>query len=132
MRIYTSVLAIQETNVLSFRAGRSGRDTTPEINSFARIVGVDRNIALLAAKLEAQLLDTSSAHPDEQMKTRRKWDSFHLATAMSLKCSVLYTPDNRFRKMANRVTLEGLKLLEPKPSAGTLLFPPAKIIEMPR
>lgn len=51
---------------------------------------------------------------------------------MSLKCSVLYTPDERFRKLAPRLPLEGLKLIEPRPSNATLAFPPANIIEMPR
>src|SRR6516225_2989915 len=73
VRIYTSILTVQESAVLSYRRGALARDDYGKINEFARIVGVTKDIALTAAKLEAQIKDDAGKAAVEDNR-RRKWD----------------------------------------------------------
>jgi predicted nucleic acid-binding protein len=100
VRIYTSILTVQESAVLSYRRGALARDDYGKINEFARIVGVTKDIALTAAKLEAQIKDDAGKAAVEDNR-RRKWDCFHIATALAHNCSVLYTTDEKLIKRQN-------------------------------
>jgi len=97
VRIYTSILTIQEVSVLSYRRGALARDDYGKVSAFARIAGISKDIALTAAKREAEIKD--DAKKDMEDNRRRKWDCFHIATAQQLNCSTLYTTDN---KLLNR------------------------------
>jgi predicted nucleic acid-binding protein len=120
-RIYTSIITVQEVSVLSFRAGRPYDDNHAKVNKMARIQTITREIALTAAKLEAQMLDLD-AKKEAVENRRRKWDCFHIATAMSLKCSVLYTTDQRMLAKQSALSLRGIQFMEPLPQKMEL-FP---------
>src|SRR5205814_2244546 len=71
-------------------------------------------LALTAAKIEAQLRDIAdqeSAKRDKKKpptlqqqidraceNRRRKWDCFHIATALVLECEVMYSTDEKLQK----------------------------------
>ncbi len=57
VKIYTSIITIQEVSVLSFRAGQIYDDNHARVNKLARIQTITREIALTAAKLEANVID---------------------------------------------------------------------------
>jgi predicted nucleic acid-binding protein len=94
VRPYTSIVTIQEVSVMGYRKGTIATDNYTKVNKLARINGVSKEIALTAAKLEAQVLDATSAK-DRADNKQRKWDCFHLATAMQLGCRTFYTLDER-------------------------------------
>ena len=56
-RITTSIITIQEISVLSFRVGTNVNDNYAKVSRLARIQGLNREIALTAAKLEAHALE---------------------------------------------------------------------------
>src|SRR4051812_19387936 len=62
IRIYTSVLTVQEVSVAAHRKGAIPRDTIADIKSIARIYTVTKEIAMAAAKREAELKDISYEH----------------------------------------------------------------------
>ncbi|MGA7411386.1 MAG: type II toxin-antitoxin system VapC family toxin [Bryobacteraceae bacterium] len=123
VRIYTSIITVQEVSVLSFRAGRPFDDNHAKVNKMARIQTITREIALTAAKLEAQILDLTPSR-DQVENRRRKWDCFHVATAMALGCSVLYTTDKPMLAKQGRLKLSGISFLEPLPRGLTLFDEP--------
>lgn len=104
-RIYTSILTVQEVSVLSYARGKLARDDYGKIAELARIVGIDKNIALTAAKREAEIKDNAK-ETDVAEKRRRKWDCFHIATAQSLGCSVLYTTDKDLLKRKEQLGIQ--------------------------
>src|SRR5712671_1513227 len=103
-RIHTSIVTIQEVSVLSYaslgaaqlaRASErlTGDENYVKVDKLARIHGVTRDIALLAAKLEAMMLLRMQSMTKEQraaLSPRRKWDCFHIATALEMNCRCLY------------------------------------------
>ena len=122
-KVTTSIITVQEVSVLSFRLGLSANDNHSKVSKIARIQSIDMNIALTAAKLEANIVDRSiQSGINETMKARRKWDCFHLATAMVLQCTHLFTLDKGMLSCEELVEQSGLKLCEPKPVARQL-FP---------
>jgi len=70
VRIYTSIITVQEVSVLSFRAGRPFDDNHAKVNKMARIQTITREIALTAAKLEAQMIDLTPQK--DQIENRRR------------------------------------------------------------
>lgn len=122
-KVITSIITIQEVSVLSFRLGLAVKDHYSTVSKMARVQSIDKDIALTAAKLEANIIDRAvkSGNPETQ-KARRKWDCFHLATAMVLQCSRLFTLDKDLIACGELVERSGLKLCEPKPVSGQL-FP---------
>lgn len=124
VRIYTSIITVQEVSVLSFRAGRPFDDNHAKVNKMARIQTITREIALTAAKLKAQMLDAMPQR-DQIENRRRKWDCFHVATAMALGCSVLYTTDRAMLAKEARLSIRGIRFLEPLPKKMEL-FPEAE------
>ena len=124
VRIYTSIITVQEVSVLSFRAGRPFDDNHAKVNRMARIQTITREIALTAAKLEAQMIDLTP-QKDQIENRRRKWDCFHVATAMALGCSALYTTDRGMMAKQSRLKIHGIRFLEPLPQKMEL-FPDVK------
>jgi predicted nucleic acid-binding protein len=94
VRIYTSMITVQEVSVLTHRRGSLARDNFARISRLARIVGLNKDISLTAAKLEAFISDDAKeSETERKLKHRRKWDCFHIATAQFNACSELYTND---------------------------------------
>ncbi|MGH9433915.1 MAG: type II toxin-antitoxin system VapC family toxin [Terriglobia bacterium] len=119
VRIYTSIITIQEVSVLSFRKGGSGDDNYVQVGKLARIETITREIALLAARIEAQLIDRLPK--DQEDNKRRKWDCFHIATALQLGCSALYAEDGKLLKRKEQLGLS-IDCQLPRPKAPDL-FP---------
>ena len=124
VKICTSIVTVQEVSVLSYRRGTLAADNHSKVNRLARIHGLDKEIVLTAAKFEAQLKDLAkSADPKAQQEDnrRRKWDCFHIATAVSLQCSVLYATDEKLLKRKEQLGI-AMEFSKPVPSKPTL-FP---------
>lgn len=92
-RIHTSVITIQEVSVYSFLEGVPADDNYRKVSQLARIHNITEKMALTAAKMEAKWIDSSKKAPADNK--RRKWDCFHVATALTLGCGTLYTADRR-------------------------------------
>lgn len=105
-RVHTSIITIQEVSVLSFDASTSlsskdkeqvlGDDNYAKVHRLARIHGITKDIALLAARIEALVLARTKTQTRDQrhaFSPRRKWDCFHIATAIETNCRCLYTLD---------------------------------------
>jgi predicted nucleic acid-binding protein len=114
VRIYTSIITIQEVSVLSYRRGKLARDDYGKVNEFARIVGISKDIALTAAKREAEIKDDAKSTVDDNR--RRKWDCFHIATAQQHNCSVLYTTDKRLLNRQKQLGIVDVKFSLPMPT----------------
>jgi predicted nucleic acid-binding protein len=119
-KIYTSIITVQEVSVQAFRAGGRADALCAEISKLARIQTVTREISLTSAKLEAELLQ--KMHPgdltDEErigQNRRRKWDCFHIATALELNCQHLYTLDEKMLNRKQHLNLVFLEFLPPIP-----------------
>ena len=122
-RIYTSVITIQEVSVQTFRRGAIAADNYTKVNKLARIYGINKEIALTAAKLEALVIDETRAKDREENK-QRKWDCFHLATAMSLGCRTFFTLDDKQMRRGKRFCAgTGFALPEPRSPNLGLEFP---------
>jgi predicted nucleic acid-binding protein len=126
VRIYTSILTVQEVSVSAFTHGGVFTDNHTKLAKLARIKGVTKEIALTAAKFEADVIAAAkrgaprSDHDRIADNRRRKFDIFHLATAVALNCGVLYTFDEQF---SSRCTACGvtLRVLKPEPRTRNLL-----------
>ncbi|SRR6266852_4597064 len=127
VRIYTSIVTIQEVSVQSFRKGTVAVDNYTKVNKLARIHGITKEIALTAAKLEAQVLDATKPK-DREENRQRKWDCFHLATAMELGCRAFYSLDEKQLKRGERFCT-GIGFAKPAPRGLTLplAFPEPEI-----
>jgi predicted nucleic acid-binding protein len=121
VRICTSILTIQEASVLSYRRGALARDDYGRINEFARILGVTKDVALTAAKLEAQIKDAAGKTEADDNR-RRKWDCFHIATALASGCAKLYTTDEKLIKRQKQLGITELHISLPNPTQKTLDF----------
>ena len=123
VRIYTSILTVQEVSVLGFRRGTVVKDNVSRIGKLARIVGINPEIALTAAKLEAHISDKASeSEEDRSEKKRRKWDCFHIATAQVYKCSVMFAEDKPMQKRQSQLSLSSFKMLPARARKGTFNF----------
>lgn len=128
-RIYTSIITIQEVSVLSYRRGALARDDYGRVSEFARIVGISKDIALTAAKREAEIKDNGKSDVDDNR--RRKWDCFHIATAQQHNCSILYTTDNRLLKRQKQLGILDVKFSLPMASGTPELDFSAKPANQP-
>jgi predicted nucleic acid-binding protein len=139
IRIYTSIITVQEMSVAVYRRGAKSKDTYGDIHSLARIYGVTKDVALTAAHREAELKDladkqTGSPETEEERlekicaNRRRRWDCFHIATAQALGCSIMYSTDDKLQKRPQLLGIRGLKIVPPKPTDPSIkgpLFPPS-------
>ncbi len=134
-RICTSIITIQEVSVLSFTSGASPdtQDNYAKVNRLARIHGLSKDIALRAAELEAGMLERMRRMTKDQRKAlspRRKWDCFHIATAIEMRCRWLYSLDPGMLKCKDLTDPKySINFLEPKPARGKLGFDKALPIE---
>ena len=129
-KICTSIITIQEVSVLSFRAGVTVQDNHSKVSRMARIQGITKEVAMTAAKIEAQMIDRALRESSQEPKSqRRKWDCFHLATALTLRCDCLYTLDNGLLGCQDIIGQSGMRLSEPKPKAYPL-FPETSQVQL--
>ena len=115
VKIYTSIITVQEVSVQAFRRGTVAADNYTKVSKLARIYGVNKEIALTAAKVEAQVLDAMKAKDREENK-QRKWDCFHLATAMELGCRTFYALDEKLMNRGRQFCV-GMGFAKPVPRA---------------
>jgi predicted nucleic acid-binding protein len=120
VRIHTSILSVQECSVPAFRRGTVAKDYHAKINELASVHGITKVMAMTAAKLEAGITDFIAK--DEQQKQRRKWDCFHVATAMELLCERIYSWDKRMIFRGEQLGIKSIEFLEPQPINRTLDF----------
>lgn len=111
--------------MLSFRAGRAYDDNHAKANKLARIYTITKEIALTAAKLEASAIDLTTVR-DQVDNRRRKWDCFHIATAMQLGCGCLYSIDEGMLARRSHLAIKGMDFLPPVPRSLDL-FPESDI-----
>jgi predicted nucleic acid-binding protein len=122
--IYTSILTVEEASVLTYRRGHVVHDNHALINKMARVWGIDRQIALTTAKHEADIRDMFHGKNDEaEMKQKRRWDCFHIATAQVRECTHLYTTDSGMMKRKAQLSIPDLEIVFPTPNVPTLNFP---------
>jgi|SRR5579862_3570308 len=129
VQIYTSMVTVQEVSVLSYRRGTVAADNYSKVSKLARIQGMTKDIALTAAKLEAHILDTvKPKERDAQMENnrRRKWDCFHIATAMDLHCQTLYSLDNGMLARKDHLTITSMEFCQPTPKEPGLDLQPGQ------
>jgi predicted nucleic acid-binding protein len=139
VRIYTSIITVQELAVATYRAGTTAKDIYGDINSIARIYNLTKDVALTAAKNEAELKDMAEreAKKGDQKKgeteeqklericqnRRRKWDCFHIASAQAIGCAEIYSTDEDFKKRPAQLGIKSLKVLGPCDSSKTIRGP---------
>jgi predicted nucleic acid-binding protein len=125
-RVCTSILTTQEVSVASYMFGGDQSANYSKVDRLARIHGVTRDIALLAARLEASILARMKSAPKPQrqaMSPRRKLDCLHIASALELGCRFLYSLDPAMLKCRELVPSNfSITLAEPTPSSPEL-FP---------
>ncbi len=123
VRIYTSIITIQEVSVAAFRRRGSSDDNHAKVGKLARVASITKEIALSAAKLEAQLLDLQLQSEKEKISEnrRRKWDCFHIATALAQSCDILYALDGKMLNREHHLHVDSIKFL--KPQSEKLLLP---------
>ncbi len=121
IKIYTSIITVQEVSVLSFRKGTLATDYHTKVGKLARIYGITRTGALTAAKYEAHILDQAKAGTATD-RTSHKVDCFHIATAVELGCKVLYTTDEKMLKRKDQFNISGMEFSKPQPKTPELSF----------
>lgn len=126
-KIYTSIITVQEVSVQAFRGGGRADALCAEISKLSRIQTITREISLTAAKLEADLIQKMKPFDlteEERIgqNRRRKWDCFHIATALELNCRYLYALDDKMLNRQTHLNLPFLEFLPPVPRR-TELFP---------
>ena len=119
VRIYTSIVTLQEVSVEPYRRGTLVEDRSAKIDKIARLEGVTKEIALTAAKYEAHIKD-NTVSADQEDNKRRKWDCFHIATAVALGCSAFYTVDEKQLKRKQQFNITSMAFLRPEASKPTL------------
>ena len=129
VRIYTSIITVQEACVQAFRAGGRADDLHAQIAKLARIQTITREISLRSAQLEAEIIrkmrpaDLSEEERIGQNR-RRKWDCFHVATALELDCRQLYTLDDKMINRKTHLDLPFCEFLPPIPRRIELFSEP--------
>ena len=112
VRIYTSILTVQEVSVLSFMRGSIVTDNHTKVAKLARIADITKEIALTAAKYEAVVREVAKQSgeidKDAEQNRRRKWDCFHMATAVALNCQTVYALDTQFATKRKQLGLEAV------------------------
>jgi predicted nucleic acid-binding protein len=128
-KVYTSIITIQEASVEAIRAGARGDDLYGQIGKLARTQTITREIAIRAAQLEARVIQKmrpADLSEEERigLNRRRKWDCFHIATAMDLGCAALYSLDGKMLNRKQHLDLTGIDFLPPLPSKMDMFPPP--------
>lgn len=121
VKIYTSIITVQEVSVRSFSRGSLVTDNHTKVGKLARIAAISKEIALTAAKYEASIIEAAKKSGDTEENKRRKWDCFHLATAVALNCNEFYTFDKQYGAQQRRLSLSHLYLRTPSTKTPSLL-----------
>jgi hypothetical protein len=116
-------------SVATYRQGTVARDTYGDVSKFARVYSITKEIALTAAKREAELKDivdenerkqdpkkslTESQKLDQACENRRrKWDCFHIATAQDRRCTIMYSTDPDLQKRPKQLHIPNLRIIPP-------------------
>lgn len=136
VRIYTSILTVQEISVTSFMHSEMFADHHARLAALARIVGVTKEIAMTAAKFEAAILMDAKKSPQKRQvivdNRRRKFDCFHLATALAHNCTRFYALDEKFTNRCRSLGITKLAVLAPEPHTPSLPFAGGAIVLSPR
>lgn len=125
-KICTSIITVQEVSVVCYRAGGAQIDNYAKVERLTdRIYGVNREIVLMAAELEARLLDRAkklakSKGQRVEEHRRRKIDCFHVATALHLNCHRLYSFDPHLKSIGTLPMVRSLIISEPKPKTNEM------------
>jgi predicted nucleic acid-binding protein len=132
VRIYTSIITVQEASVQVFRAGGRADDLHAQIAKLARIQTITREISLTSARLEAEIIRKMRPHElseEERIgqNRRRKWDCFHIATALELNCAYLYTLDGKMINRKTHLEVPYLEFLLPNPRRIGLFPDPPQV-----
>ena len=139
IRIYTSILTVQELSVAAHRKGTLARDTMGDVHAIARVATITKEIALTAAKREAELKDIAEDNEKKRDKKkpltkeqeiericenrRRKWDCIHIATAQALGCSTIYSTDADLQKRPKQLGIKHLEIISPPESMKKVTGP---------
>jgi predicted nucleic acid-binding protein len=129
LRIVTSIITVQEVSVRVYQMGQPARDNYSRVSKLARILSVDKDTALTAAKYEAHALDTFKSGNEQEKAAenkRRKFDCFHMACAVLNGCGTLYSLDPGMLKRRDQFRLPGIAFLKPEPTELTLDLQPEK------
>lgn len=129
VRIYTSIITIQEVSVLPYRKGAQAADNYSKVSKLSRIEGITKDIALGAARLEAQIIDQTRVKDREDNK-RRRWDCFHIATAMALGCRSFFALDDRLLKRGRFLGINSMTFGRPVPTSLPLFKDAEGAMEM--
>ena len=117
----------------SYLAGVGGGDNYAKVERLARIHGMTLGISLRAAELEAELIKRMQGVPKGERKAfsqRRKWDCFHIATAIEMHCRSIYSLDIGMLNCKGLISgKHSLTFSEPKPSSGELNFEKGTFIQ---
>lgn len=130
-RIYTSIITVQEASVQVFRAGGRADEMHAQIAKLARIQTITREISLTAARLEADIIGQMRPNDlteEERVgqNRRRKWDCFHIATAIELGCTDLYTLDGNMINRRAHLNLSSPAFMQPVPRRVSLFPDPPR------
>ena len=136
VRLYTSIITVQEMAVAAHRSGAVAKDTYGDISKIARVYTVTKEVALTAAKREAELKDLAEKETskggkgkpeteDQRLERicenrRRKWDCFHIATAQLVGCSEFYTTDSTLQKRPKQLGIKNLQAMTPATPIKTI------------
>jgi predicted nucleic acid-binding protein len=135
VRIYTSILTLQEVSVSSFLHSQMFVDHHEKLAALARITGVTKEIAMTAAKFEAAILMDAKKSPQKGQvivdNRRRKFDCFHIATALAHNCSRFYAFDAKFENRCRSLGLSSLLVLTPEPHKPSLPFTGSAVGQSP-
>lgn len=138
-RIYTSAITVQELSVASHRRGAVARDTVGDVRSIARVYTVTKEVAITAAKREAEIKDITESEERKRSthkpltreqeiervceNRRRKWDCFHIATAQVLGCTQMYSTDDKLQRRQKQLGLKNIEIIPPPPSLKSIKGP---------
>jgi predicted nucleic acid-binding protein len=123
-RIVTSILSVQEVSVASYRKGTVAVDHHSRIHRLSRILSITKDVALTAAKFEAAIKDDAAPRKankeQEADNKRRKWDCFHIATALVNSCDALYSLHTKMLLRKQQFGITQMAFLKPEPKGLTL------------
>jgi hypothetical protein len=75
------------------------------------------------SQVYASGIESIDAGPkDQEENRRRKWDCFHIATAMCLGCGTLYAEDSKLLKRKDQLAIDGIDFRLPRPRNPELLL----------
>lgn len=139
VRIYTSIVTVQEVSVAAYRRGAVNKDVYGDVHAIARIYTVTKDVALTAAHREAELKDMSEDEngkrdpkkpetEDQKLERicenrRRKWDCMHIASAQLIGCTRMYSTDEKLQKRPAQLGLKNLKIIPPAPTLPSIKGP---------